>query len=135
MAKRIDQIEGIGPVYAGKLKAAEIRSVEALLEKGATRAGRKSISEAAGIDDGKILEWVNMADLFRIRGVGPQFAELLEAAGVDTVKELRNRNPENLYAKMVEVQAEKKITRAVPALKVVTKFVEQAKTLPPVVTY
>jgi predicted flap endonuclease-1-like 5' DNA nuclease len=135
MAKRIDQIEGIGPVYAGKLKAAEIRSVEALLEKGATRAGRKSISEATGIDDGKILEWVNMADLFRIRGVGPQFAELLEAAGVDTVKELRNRNPENLYAKMVEVQAEKKITRAVPALKVVTKFVEQAKTLPPVVTY
>ncbi|MFZ5431367.1 MAG: DUF4332 domain-containing protein [Bacteroidota bacterium] len=135
MAKRIDQIEGIGPVFSQKLLAAEIKSVEGLLEKGASRAGRKAIADASGIDEGKILEWVNMADLFRIKGVGPQFAELLEAAGVDTVKELRNRNPENLYAKLVEVQAEKKITRAVPALKVVQKFVDQAKNLPPVVTY
>ena len=78
---------------------------------------------------------MNKADLFRIKGVGPQFSELLEAAGVDTVKELRNRNAENLYAKLVEVQAEKKITRAVPALKQVSNFIEQAKNLPPVITY
>lgn len=135
MAKKIDRIEGIGAVFAQKLLAADVKSVEALLEKGASRAGRKAIAEASGIDESKILGWVNMADLFRIKGVGPQFAELLEASGVDTVKELRNRNPENLHAKMAEVQAEKKITRALPALKVVRKFVEEAKSLPPIVTY
>jgi predicted flap endonuclease-1-like 5' DNA nuclease len=135
MATRIDQIEGIGPVYAEKLSKAEIKSVEGLLAKGASKSGRKELAAVTGIDEGKILEWVNMADLFRIKGVGPQFSELLEAAGVDTVKELRNRNAENLHAKLVEVQAEKKITRAVPALKVVKSFIEQAKNLPPVVTY
>jgi predicted flap endonuclease-1-like 5' DNA nuclease len=135
MATRIEQIEGIGPVYAEKLLKAEIKSVEGLLAKGASKSGRKELASVTGIDEGKILEWVNMADLFRIKGVGPQFSELLEAAGVDTVKELRNRNAENLYAKLVEVQAEKKITRAVPALKVVKSFIEQAKALPPVVTY
>jgi predicted flap endonuclease-1-like 5' DNA nuclease len=93
------------------------------------------VAEESGIDESKILNWVNKADLFRIKGVGPQFSELLEAAGVDTVKELKNRNPENLYTKLVEVQAEKKITRAVPALKQVVKFVDQAKNLPPIVTY
>ncbi|MDD4109735.1 MAG: DUF4332 domain-containing protein [Prolixibacteraceae bacterium] len=135
MAQRIIEIEGIGPVYAEKLAGAEIKTVEQLLAAGASKAGRKKLAAVTGIDEGKILEWVNMADLFRIKGVGPQFAELLEAAGVDTVKELRNRNAENLYAKLVEVQAEKKITRAVPALKQVTKFIEQAKALNPMVTY
>ena len=135
MAQRIIEIEGIGPVYAEKLAGAEIKTVEQLLAAGASKAGRKKLAADTGIDEGKILEWVNMADLFRIKGVGPQFAELLEAAGVDTVKELRNRNAENLYAKLVEVQAEKKITRAVPALKQVIKFIEQAKALNPVVTY
>jgi predicted flap endonuclease-1-like 5' DNA nuclease len=76
-----------------------------------------------------------MADLFRIKGIGTQYSELLEAVGVDTVKELRNRNPENLHAKLVEVQAEKKITRAVPALSQVQDFIDQAKQLPQVVTY
>ncbi|HNQ36715.1 MAG TPA: DUF4332 domain-containing protein [Prolixibacteraceae bacterium] len=135
MAKKIKEIEGIGPVFAEKLGNAGVLTVESLLEKGASRSGRKAISEASGIDEGKVLNWVNKADLFRIKGIGPQFSELLEAAGVDTVKELRNRNAENLYQKLVEVQAEKKITRAVPALKQVTNFIEQAKTLPPVVTY
>jgi predicted flap endonuclease-1-like 5' DNA nuclease len=109
--------------------------VEKLLEAGATKAGRKKLAAGSGIDEGKILDWVNMADLFRIKGVGPQFAELLEAAGVDTVKELKNRNADNLYAKLVEVQAEKKITRAVPAQSQVADFIEQAKSLNPVVTY
>lgn len=135
MAKKIAEIEGIGPVFADKLSKAGVNTVEGLLEKGASRGGRKSIAEDSGIDEGKILNWVNKADLFRIKGIGPQFSELLEAAGVDTVKELRNRNAENLHAKLVEVQAEKKITRAVPALKQVTDFVEQAKNLPPIVTY
>lgn len=135
MAKKVAEIEGIGPVYAEKLSKAGVLTVEGLLEKGASRTGRKNMAEDSGIDESKILNWVNKADLFRIKGVGPQFSELLEAAGVDTVKELKNRNPENLHAKLVEVQAEKKITRAVPALKQVIKFVDQAKNLPPIVTY
>lgn len=134
MAK-IEEIEGIGPVFAERLAAANVKTVEELLEKGASRAGRKAIAEAAEIDEKKILTWVNMADLFRIKGVGPQFAELLEAAGVDTVKELRNRNAENLHTKLTEVQEEKKLTRVVPALKQVEDFIEQAKNLPPIVTY
>jgi predicted flap endonuclease-1-like 5' DNA nuclease len=135
MATKIIEIEGIGPVFAEKLSKAGVITVEGLLEKGASRSGRKGLADDSGVDESKILNWVNKADLFRIKGVGPQFSELLEAAGVDTVKELRNRNAENLHAKLVEVQAEKKITRAVPALKQVVKFVEQAKNLPPIVTY
>jgi predicted flap endonuclease-1-like 5' DNA nuclease len=135
MAKKVVEIEGIGPVFAEKLNKAGVVTIEGLLDRGASKTGRKKIAEESGIDEGKILNWVNKADLFRIKGIGPQFSELLEAAGVDTVKELRNRNAENLHAKLVEVQAEKKITKAVPALKQVTKFVDQAKNLPPIVTY
>lgn len=135
MAKKITEIEGIGPVFQEKLAAAGVKTVEGLLEAGATKAGRKKLAAGSDIDEGKILDWVNMADLFRIKGIASQFAELLKAAGVDTVKELRNRNAENLYAKLVEVQEEKKITRTVPALSQVTDFVEQAKALDPVVTY
>ncbi len=135
MAQKIEEIEGIGPVYGEKLSSNGIKTVEDLLEAGATRTGRSKLAEATGISEKSILTWVNMADLFRIKGIGPQFAELLEAAGVDTVKELRNRNAQNLHAKLVEVQAEKKITRAVPGLSQVEVFIEQAKALPPKVTY
>lgn len=135
MAKKITDIEGIGPVFQEKLAGAGVKTVEGLLEAGATKAGRKKLAADSGIDEGKILDWVNMADLFRVKGIASQFAELLKAAGVDTVKELRNRNAENLHAKLVEVQEEKKITHAVPALSQVTDFVEQAKALPPMVTY
>lgn len=135
MAQKIEEIEGIGPVYGEKLSSNGIKTVEDLLEAGATRTGRSKLAEATGISEKFILTWVNMADLFRIKGIGPQFAELLEAAGVDTVKELRNRNAQNLHAKLVEVQAEKKITRAVPGLSQVEDFIEQAKALPPKVTY
>ena len=106
MAKKITEIEGIGSVFQEKLSKAGVRTVEGLLELGASRSGRKKIAEDSGIDESKILDWVNMADLFRIKGVASQFAELLKAAGVDTVKELRNRNAENLHAKLVEVQEE-----------------------------
>ncbi|MFV0376229.1 MAG: DUF4332 domain-containing protein [Mangrovibacterium sp.] len=135
MSRKITEIEGIGPVFAEKLASAKVTTVEGLLETGASKGGRKKLAADSGIDEGKILDWVNMADLFRIKGVASQFAELLKAAGVDTVKELRTRNAENLHAKLVEVQAEKKITRAVPALSQVTDYIEQAKALEPVVTH
>jgi predicted flap endonuclease-1-like 5' DNA nuclease len=135
MAKKITEIEGIGPAFQEKLAGAGIKTVEGLLEAGASKAGRKKLAADSGIDESKLLTWVNMADLFRINGVGSQFAELLKASGVDTVKELRNRNAENLHAKLIEVQAEKKITKAVPALSQVQGFIEKAAALDPVVTY
>ncbi|MBN7816832.1 DUF4332 domain-containing protein [Algoriphagus pacificus] len=135
MAKPITMIESIGPVMKEKLGAAGVTSVEGLLEKGASKSGRKAIADASGIAEGKILDWVNMADLFRIDGVGSQFAELLKAAGVDTVKELRTRNAANLHAALVKTQEEKGLTRAVPALSQVEKYIEHAKTLDPVVTH
>lgn len=135
MGKPITSIEGIGPVMKEKLAAAGITTVEALLEKGGSKSGRASIAAASGIDAGKILDWVNMADLFRINGVASQFAELLKAAGVDTVKELRTRNPENLYAALIKTQAEKGLTRVVPAASKVADFIEQAKSLEPAVTH
>ncbi|MFN3759255.1 MAG: DUF4332 domain-containing protein [Algoriphagus aquaeductus] len=135
MGKSITMIEGIGEVYQGKLAKADISTVEGLLEKGATRAGRNAIAEASGIDEGRILDWVNMADLFRINGVASQFAELLKAAGVDTVKELRTRNPENLHAALTKTQEEKGLTRVVPPLSKVEDFIAKAKALEPMVTY
>lgn len=135
MGKTITLIEGIGETFKGKLAEAGISTVEGLLEKGSTKAGRKAIAESSGIAEGKILDWVNMADLFRIDGIGSQFAELLKAAGVDTVKELRTRNAENLHAALTKTQEEKGLTKVVPPLSKVEDFVAQAKSLEPVVTY
>ncbi|MFV0346849.1 MAG: DUF4332 domain-containing protein [Bacteroidales bacterium] len=135
MANKIQDIEGIGKVFSEALAKQGIDTVAQLLEKGASKTGRKKLAEATEIDEKLILKWVNMADLFRIKGVGSEFSELLEAAGVDTVKELRTRNAENLHAALVKAQEEKKITRAVPALKQVEDYIEQAKKLEPVVTY
>ena len=135
MATKIIDIEGIGPAYEAKLKAAGVETVEQLLEKGKTPKGRQELETATGIDGKRILDWVGMADLFRIKGVAAQFAELLKAAGVDTVKELRTRNAENLFAKMEEVNKEKSLTRSVPRLDQVKDFIEQAKALEPVITY
>ena len=135
MTYKIVDIEGIGPVYGEKLVAIGIATVDQLLKKGATPKGRQEIEEATGIDHGRILTWVNHADLFRVKGIGPQFSELLEAAGVDTVKELRNRNAKNLAAKILEVNDEKHLVRRVPVEEEVARFIEIAKTLEPVVTY
>ncbi len=129
------KIEGIGPVYMDKLKAAGIASVELLLKEGATPAGRKTIEEHSGVDHAKILEWVNHADLFRIKGVGEEYSDLLEEAGVDTVVELAQRKPENLLQKMSEINAEKKLVRRLPVLSQVQSWVAQAKDLPRIVTY
>ena len=135
MAKSISEIEGIGPAFSAKLEKSGIKTVNGLLKKGCTKAGRKLLATESGIDEGKILDFVNMADLFRIKGIGSQFAELLKVSGVDTVKELRNRNAENLHAKLLEVHKEKKVTRVVPGENKVEDFINQAKELPPMVTY
>ena len=135
MSIKIVDIEGIGPAMSEKLHAAKIQTVEDLLKHGATPKGRAQIAEASGIEEKRILKWVNMADLYRIKGVGSEYSELLEASGVDTVKELRNRKPEHLYQKMVEVNTAKKLVRKVPTETQVREFVEQAKSLPPIVTY
>jgi len=135
MTYKIIDIQGIGPVYAEKLIAIGIETVDQLLEKGADAKGRQAIEEATGIRHDLVLTWVNHADLFRVKGIGPQFAELLEAAGVDTVKELRNRNAANLAAKMAEVNEEKHLTRRTPVEKEIQKFIDLAKELEPKVTH
>lgn len=135
MAYNIEEIEGIGQAYADKLRHEGIKTTEDLLEKGSTPKGRQQIADATGITQKLILKWVNHADLFRIKGVAGQFAELLEAAGVDTVKELRHRVPANLYPRLVEVNDQRNLCNRVPSLSEVERMVEQAKELPPVVTY
>jgi predicted flap endonuclease-1-like 5' DNA nuclease len=132
---KLVEIEGIGETYAAKLQGADINSLEGLLKKGSTKKGRKEIEDATGISGKLVLRWVNMADLFRIKGIGEQYSDLLEAAGVDTVPELAQRKPENLHAKMLEVNEAKKLVRATPSLSAVEKWVAEAKELPRVVTY
>lgn len=133
---RIEEIEGIGPAYAEKLKTAGIETVEKLLQEGASARGRKEIARNSGLDAGKILEWVNMADLFRVKGIGGEYAELLKKSGVDTVKELRNRNPQNLHEKMNSVNsAGRALVRSMPGLKNVESWVKHAQELEPLVTY
>ena len=134
MAKLID-IEGVGGVYEGTLAKAGVTSVEDLLKKGATPKGRADLAKATGISGKLILKWMNHADLFRINGVAGEYAELLEAAGVDTVAELAQRRPDNLVAAMAKTNAEKKLARALPVASMVTRWVEEAKKLPRAVEY
>ena len=135
MDYKIIDIEGVGDAYAEKLIAAGINKVSELLEKCAAPKGRKALAEATGISEKLILKWTNHADLFRINGVGPQFAELLEAAGVDTVKEFRHRLAENLQPKLEETNTAKNICNRVPAVAEIQKMIDQAKELEPKVTY
>lgn len=135
MAYKVEQIEGIGEVYAEKLNAAGIKTTEELLTKCAAPKGRKELAEATGISEKLVLKWTNHADLMRINGIAGQFAELLEAAGVDTVKELKHRVPANLQAKLEEVNAVKNLCNRVPAVSEVERMIEQAKELKPVMTY
>jgi predicted flap endonuclease-1-like 5' DNA nuclease len=133
MAK-LETIEGIGPVYAGKLRDAGIRSIDGLLKVGATPKGRKKVAKKSNISKDLILEWVNRADLMRVRGIGEEYSDLLEKAGVDTVAELAQRNADNLHAKILEVNV-KRIVRRPPSRDMVAAWVESAKKLPRVVTY
>lgn len=135
MSYPIEDIEGIGPSYGEKLRAAGIKSTKQLLDSCCDRKGRKGMADATGLSDKLVLNWTNKADLMRISGVGPQFSELLEAAGVDTVKELRTRNADNLAAKMRQVNDEKKLTRRSPPADTVRRWVEDAKVLGPIMTY
>lgn len=122
-------------MYGEKLSAAGINTTDKLLAACKTKKQRKELAAKTGIEEAKILKWTNMVDLFRIKGVGSEYAELLEAAGVDTVKELAHRKPENLTAKMEEVNAEKNLVRRTPALKNVESWVAQAKERPAGIEY
>lgn len=132
---KLSDIEGIGPTYAAKLTEAGLTSQEALLNAGCTKKGRKEIADKSGISEKLVLNWVNRADLSRIKGVGTQYADLLELAGVDSVPELAQRKAENLHTKMVEVNTEKNLVRKLPTLSQVEDWVAQAKELPRVVTH
>lgn len=135
MSYKIIDIQGVGEKFAQELEKAGVKTPEALLEAGANPAGRKKLAEQTGISPSLILKWVNHADLFRIKGVGPQFAELLEAAGVDTVKELKHRVPANLTQKMLETNEAKNLANRTPSEKEVTEWIAEAKTLDPKVSY
>jgi predicted flap endonuclease-1-like 5' DNA nuclease len=132
---QIEDIEGIGPQYAEKLKAAGVNTVEKLLESGATAKGRDELATQTSISSKLILTWVNHADLFRIKGVAGQYSELLEAAGVDTVPELAQRNAENLQKALTQTNDEKHLAKTTPSLSQVTAWIDEAKTLPKVVQH
>jgi predicted flap endonuclease-1-like 5' DNA nuclease len=134
MAKLVD-IEGIGDTYASKLQEVGVTTQEKLLEDGATPKGRKELAAKTGISPKLILAWINRADLARVKGIGEEYADLLEMAGVDTVPALARRNPANLWAKLGEINAEKKLVRTIPSEKQVTDWIEQAKDLPRAVHY
>ena len=129
------EVEGIGPVYGKKLNDAGIKNTDQLLNACKTKAMRVKLAADSGIDESHILRFANMVDLFRIHGVGSEYADLLDASGVDTVKELATRNPANLTAKMAEVNNEKKLVRRIPTEKMVEKWVNEAKTLPGALEY
>jgi predicted flap endonuclease-1-like 5' DNA nuclease len=131
----IKDVEGIGKVYAEKLSAAGVKTTGALLEKAASPKGRQQLAEKAGVSEKLILEWANHVDLYRIKGVGSEYSDLLEEAGVDTVVELANRKPENLLQAMAEANAKKKLVRKMPSIGQVTDWVAQAKKLPRALTY
>lgn len=131
----ITDIEGIGEVYAVKLRTAGVRTTEALLERGGTPKGRKGLAEMTGFSEQTILEWVNRADLFRVRGIGSQYSDLLEAAGVDTVRELAVRKAESLLENLTKVNTEKNKVNKLPTLSQVKSWIQIAKTLPKGVKY
>ena len=124
------EIEGIGAVYQQKLGDAGVSSIEALLKRGATPAGRKEVAAASGVSDALVLEWVNHADLFRVKGIGAEYADLLEAAGVDSVPELAHRNADNLAETIVKVNEAKRLVRRPPSAAHVKTWVAEAKSLP-----
>jgi len=132
---KITEIEGVGEVYAKKFDSVNIKTTGALLENGCTKQGRQDLAAATGIDEALILKWVNVADLFRVKGIGSEYSQLLEKAGVDTVKELKNRKAENLHAALAETNEKHQLVRQLPGLSQVESWIETAKELEPMVTY
>ena len=131
----IEEIEGIGSTYGKKLKDQGIMTTDGLLSSGSTPTGRKQLAEKTGISEKLILEWVNLADLLRINGVGQEYSDLLEEAGVNTVVELAQRNPDNLHTKILSVNKTKQLVRKTPSITQLTEWIEQAKSLPRKVEY
>jgi len=131
----IKKIEGIDSAYAARLEEQGIRTTDSLLMFASHRKGRKDLADCTGISERKILEWINRADLARVKGIGEEYSDLLEAAGVDTVRELATRRPENLLLALKEVNARKKLVRRSPSIAQVQNWVSQAKILPPVISY
>lgn len=135
MSRKIQDIEGIGPTYSKILVAQGISTSDDLLETCGSRKGRKELAKNTSLSESNILKWVNMCDLFRINGVASQFAELLEGSGIDTIKELRTRNAENLAEKMKQVNNKKHLCKMTPSANTITQWIEQAKDLQPMVSY
>lgn len=131
----LQTIEGIGPAFEEKLKAGGIDSCKKLLEVGGTKEGRKRICEDCDMDDARVLKFVNHSDLMRVKGVGGEYSELLEASGVDSVPELAQRNADNLHLKMTQINETKKLVRSLPSLSIVSDWIEQAKGLPRAVSH
>ena len=129
MAK-LDTIEGIGPVLSEKLTEAGIGSIAGLLESGGTKKGRAELAEKSGVSEAQLLKFVNHADLMRVKGIGGEYSELLEQAGVDTVPELGQRNAANLAAKIEAINVEKKLVRSTPSASQVEGWIDEAKGLP-----
>ncbi|GAB3566614.1 hypothetical protein GCM10027578_15820 [Spirosoma luteolum] len=130
MSVTLAELKGITEAVAAALKGQGLADSDALLEKAKTPKGRKELAQAAGVDTGVILELANRADLARVKGIGRVYSDLLEEAGVDTVKELARRSPENLHAKLMEINSTKQLTQRPPSAEQVADFVEQAKGLP-----
>ena len=135
MSYKIDEIEGIGPAYAAKLKDAGIDTTDDFLQLCCDAKGREATAKSTGISEKLILSWANMADLMRVNGVGRQYAEVLHAAGVDTIKELRTRNAENLAAAMKQVNDVKNLANACPSAAVVQDWIDKAKAMDPLITH
>jgi len=133
--KKIEDVEGIGPVIGDKLRSAGVKDTDGLLENTRTPKLRKELAEKTGLSEKQVLKFANMVDLYRISGIGSEFAELLEVSGVDTVPELARRNAANLAAAMAEVNAQKKLSGRTPGETEVAKWIEQAKELPRVLEY
>lgn len=132
---KLESVEGIGPAYAMELKKGGVESISSLLKKGATKRGREDIAQVTGLSETRILEWVNRADLYRVKGVGGQYSDLLEQSGVDTVVELAQRNPKNLHETLIETNERCHLVRKVPTELQVKAWVKHAKTLKRVVEY
>jgi predicted flap endonuclease-1-like 5' DNA nuclease len=132
---KLEKIEGVGESFSQKLHEAGITTTDSLLEKGSSPQGRKDISEKSGIGEKVILKWVNQVDLARIKGINEEYGELLEVSGVDSVPELAHRKPENLMESLTRVNDSKRLVRKLPSLSQVSKWVDQAKSLPKIVTH
>lgn len=131
----ISSIEGIGPAYAAKLREAGIRSTDALLSTAGNKRGRKALAERTGLAETSLLEWVNRADLMRVRGIGEEYSDLLEHAGVDTVRELSRRRADNLHQRCLEVSVERNLVRRPPSASMIRRWIDLAKTMEPAVTH